>query len=219
MSNISVLLADDHHVVRKGISALLSLDKEINIVGEAKDGHEAITMASNLIPDVIVMDITMPILNGIDAIRQIKRAVPNTKILILTMHNKEQYIRRAFAEGASGYLLKDATDGELAQAIKTVHKGNTVLSPSISNFVVKTFIENTHSETQKDSLLLLTDRERQVLCLIAEGKTNKEIAAFLSISKSTVNVHRTNIMEKLDIHEIAGLVRYSVEKGLIFIGE
>lgn len=217
MTKISVLLADDHHIVRKGISTLLSMENDIDVIGEAKDGNEAIKMTTDLIPDVVVLDITMPVLNGIDAIRQIKRSSPETKILIMTMHSREQYIRQAFSEGASGYLLKEATHEELVDAIRTVHNGETALSPSISKFVLNSFIDQANSLSQKDSLQLLTDREKQTLRLIAEGQTNKEIANTLSISKNTVNIHRTKIMEKLGIHDIAGLVRYSIEKGLVVI--
>ncbi len=217
MSNISVLVAEDHHVVRKGILYLLSMEKDINIIGEAQDGGEAIKMARDLCPDVIIMDISMPVLNGVDAIKQIKKSVPETKILILTMHIKEQYIRRALREGASGYLLKASTQGELANAVRTVHKGGVALSPPISKFVLDAYVKHPDSKEPVDSLELLTDREIQVLRLVAEGKANKEIAKSLSISKSTVNIHRHKIMQKLDIHDIVGLVKYSIEKGIIVI--
>jgi two-component system response regulator NreC len=217
MPKISVLLVEDHHVVRKGISYLLSLEEDIDIVGEAEDGNEGIKMAKELCPDVVIMDITMPNLNGIDAIKQIKKSIPETKIMIMTMHTREQYIRQALREGASGYLLKESTPEELVNAIRTVHKGGVALSPSISRFVLNEYVRQADPKKEVDSLELLTDRERQVLRLIAEGKTNKEIAKCLSISKSTVNIHRTNIMQKLDIHDTAGLVRYSMEKGIIVI--
>lgn len=219
MPNISVLLAEDHHVVRKGISTLLSLEKDIDLVGEAKDGEEAVKMTMDLCPDVVIMDITMPILNGIEAMRQIKRAMPKTKILILTMHTREQYIRQALRDGASGYLLKESTHEELLDAIKTVHNGGVTLSPSISRFVLNEYIKKANQEKDVDSLELLTDREIQVLRLVAEGKANKEIAKYLSISKSTVNIHRHNIMQKLNIHDIVGLVRYSIEKGIIVVDQ
>jgi two-component system response regulator NreC len=217
MPNISVLLVEDHHVVRKGISYLLSLEEDIDIVGEAEDGNNAIKMVKDLCPDVVIMDITMPNLNGIDAIKQIKKSIPETKVIILTMHTREQYIRQALREGASGYLLKESTQEELVNAIRTVHKGGMALSPSISRFVLNEYVRQADPKKEIDSLELLTDRERQVLRLIAEGKTNKETAKCLSISKSTVNIHRTNIMQKLNIHDTVGLVRYSVEKGIIVI--
>ncbi len=217
MSKISVLLVEDHHVVRKGISYLLSMEEDIEVVGEAEDGNEGIKMAKELCPDVVILDITMPNLNGIDAVRRIKKSVPNTKVIILTMHTREQYIRQALREGASGYLLKESTHTELVNAIKTVHKGDVALSPSISKFVFSEYVRQSDPKQEVDSLELLTDRERQVLRLIAEGKTNKDIAKCLNISKSTVNIHRTNVMRKLDIHDTVGLVRYSIEKGIILV--
>jgi two-component system, NarL family, response regulator NreC len=217
MSKISVLLVEDHHVVRKGISYLLSLEADIDIVGEAEDGNEGIQMAKELCPDIIILDITMPNLNGIDAVRRIRKSVPNAKVIILTMHTREQYIRQALREGASGYLLKESTQEELVNAIKTVYKGDVALSPSISKFVFNEYVKQSDHKQEVDSLELLTDRERQVLRLIAEGKTNKDIAKCLDISKSTVNIHRTNVMQKLDIHDTVGLVRYSIEKGIIVV--
>ncbi len=217
MAKISVLLVEDHNVVRKGISYLLSLEEDIEIVGEAEDGNEGIKMAKELCPNVVIMDITMPNLNGIDTIKQIKKHMPDTKVMIMTMHTREQYIRQALREGASGYLLKESTQEELVNAIRTIHKGGVALSPSISRFVLNEYVRQSDSKKDVDSLELLTDRERQVLRLIAEGKTNKEIAACLSISKSTVNIHRTNVMQKLDIHDTVGLVRYSIEKGVIVV--
>lgn len=218
MPKISVLLAEDHHVVREGISILLSLEKDIDLVGEAKDGDDAVKMAKDLCPDIVIIDITMPILNGIDAVKQIKRYLPDTKVLILTIHNNEQYINEAFSAGASGYLLKETTCEDLVDAIRKVHKGgDVVLSPSISRFVVNAYVRQAYSKKEVDSLKLLTEREKQILRLIANGKTNKEIARCLSISKCTVNSHRANIMQKLKIHDTAGLVIYSIEKGLIEI--
>lgn len=218
MPNISVLIAEDHHVVREGISSLLSMEKDINIIGEAKDGDEAVKMAKDLCPDIVIMDITMPILNGIDAVRQIKRHLPETKVLILTMHTREQYINEALGAGASGYLLKDTTGRDLIDAIRTVHKGGgVVLSPSISKFVVNSYAKQAFNEKAVDSLKLLTEREKQILRMVADGRSNKEIAKCLSISKNTVSIHRAHIMKKIDIHDTAGLVRYCIEKGLITI--
>lgn len=217
MPKITVLLVEDHHVVRKGISYLLSLEEDIDIVGEAEDGNEGIKMAKELCPDVVIMDITMPNLNGIDAIKKISKSMPETKVMIMTMHTREQYIRQALRDGASGYLLKESTQDELVDAIRTVHKGGVALSPSISRFVLNEYVRRSDPKRDVDSIELLTDREKQVLRLIAEGKTNKEIAKCLSISKSTVNIHRTNVMQKLDIHDTVGLVRYSIEKGIIVV--
>ena len=217
MPKITVLLVEDHHVVRKGISYLLSLEEDIDIVGEAEDGNEGIKMAKELCPDVVILDITMPSLNGIDTIKKIRKSIPETKVMIMTMHTREQYIRQALRDGASGYLLKETTQDELVDAIRTVHKGGVALSPSISRFVLNEYVRHSDPKKDVDSIELLTDREKQVLRLIAEGKTNKEIAKCLSISKSTVNIHRTNVMQKLDIHDTVGLVRYSIEKGIIVV--
>ncbi len=217
MSKITVLLVEDHHVVRKGISYLLSLEEDIDIVGEAEDGNEGTKMAKELYPDVVIMDITMPNLNGIDAVRQIRKSVPNTKVIILTMHTREQYIRQVLREGASGYLLKESTQDELVNAIKAVHKGEVALSPSVSKFIFNEYVKQNDPKQEVDSLETLTDRERQVLRLISEGNTNKDIAKRLEISKSTVNIHRTNVMKKLDIHDTVGLVKYSIEKGIIVV--
>jgi len=217
MSKISVLLVEDHHVVRKGISYLLSLEEDIDVLGEAEDGNEGIKMAKELYPDVVIMDITMPNLNGIDAVKRIKKSLPNTKVIILTMHTKEQYIRQALRDGASGYLLKESTHDELLNAIKMVHKGDVALSPSISKFVFNEYVKQRDPIQKTDSLDLLTDREKQVLRLVAEGNTNKDIAKYLKISKSTVNIHRTNVMQKLDLHDTVGLVKYSIEKGVIVV--
>ena len=218
MPKISVLLAEDHHVVREGISSLLSMEKDINVIGEAKDGDEAVKMAKALCPDIVIIDVTMPVLNGIDAVKQIKRYLPDTKVLILTIHTNEQYVNEAFSAGVSGYILKETTCEELVDAIKKVHKGGeVVLSPSISRLIVNSYVSQTHSEKGVDSLKLLTEREKQILRLIADGKANKEIARCLSISKCTVNSHRAHIMQKINIHDTAGLVRYCIEKGLIRI--
>ncbi len=218
MQNISVIVADDHHVVREALVNLLSMEQGINIVGEAKDGNEVVALTRHLCPDVVIMDITMPVLSGEDALRIIKRSVPETKVLILTMHTSEQYVSRVLKDGASGYLLKDATSEELLNAIVTVHKGGVALSPSIARTVEKKPVgkQINHKETV-DSLDILTDRERQILRLIAEGNTNKEVAKCLSISKNTVNIHRTKLMQKLNIHDTVDLVKFSIEKGIIII--
>ncbi len=216
MQEISVIIVDDHHVMREALSNLLSMEQGIYVVGEAKDGHEAIKMTKYLNPDVVIMDITMPILNGEDALRIIKRSMPETKVLILTMHNSKQSVYRVLKAGASGYLLKDATSEELIEAIMTVFKGGIALSPSIAKIVEKELFGK-HMELEEDDLDSLTDRERQILSFIAEGKTNKEIANCLSISKSTVNIHRTKMMQKLDLHDTIELIKYCIEKEILII--
>ncbi len=218
MQEISVIIVDDHHVMREALSNLLSMEQGIYVVGEAKDGDEAIKMTKYLKPDVVIMDITMPVLNGEDALRIIKRSMPETKVLILTMHNSKQSVCRALKEGASGYLLKDATSEELVEAIMTVYKGGMALSPSIAKFAEKGIIgKHMEIDENEDDLDRLTDRERQILSFIAEGKTNKEIANCLSISKSTVNIHRTKMMQKLDLHDTIELIKYCIEKEILII--
>ncbi len=218
MQKISIIIADDHHVVREALSNLLSMEQGINIVGEAKDGEDAIKMTKHLIPDVVIMDISMPVVNGEDALRIIKRTMPETKVLILTMHNSKQNVIRALKEGASGYLLKDTTSEELIDAIMTVHKGGIAFSPSIYKIVEKgLFAKQMNNEENIDELDLLTDRERQILRFVAEGKTNKEIAKCLLISKNTVNIHRTKMMQKLDIHDSIELVKFCIEKGILIL--
>ncbi len=216
MQEISVIIVDDHHVMREALSNLLSMEQGICVVGEAKDGDEAIKMTKYLKPDVVIMDITMPVLNGEDALRIIKRSMPETKVLILTMHNSKQSVCRVLKAGASGYLLKDATSEELIEAIMTVFKGGIALSPSIAKIVEKELFGK-HMELEEDDLDSLTDRERQILSFIAEGKTNKEIANCLSISKSTVNIHRTKMMQKLDLHDTIELIKYCIEKEILII--
>ena len=211
-----VLLVDDHTIVRQGIKALLDTQEGIEVVGEAEDGREAIEKAKQMAPNVIVIDITMPNLNGIEATRQIKKINPEIKVLVLTVHDNEEYIHRILQAGASGYLLKESAVSELVSAINAVEKGEIFLSPSISKVVVTDYIR--HVETGSgdfDSLNILTNREREVLQLIAEGHTNKNIAHELKLSVKTVDVHRSHIMDKLNIHDITGLVKYAIRKGLI----
>ena len=211
-----VLLVDDHTIVRQGIKALLDTQEGIEVVGEAEDGREAIEKAKQMAPNVIVIDITMPNLNGIEATRQIKKINPEMKVLVLTVHDNEEYVHRILQAGASGYLLKESAVSDLVSAINAVEKGDIFLSPSISKVVVKDYIR--HVETGSgdfDSLNILTNREREVLQLIAEGHTNKNIAHVLKLSVKTVDVHRSHIMDKLNIHDITGLVKYSIRKGLI----
>jgi two-component system response regulator NreC len=211
-----VLLVDDHTIVRQGIKALLDTQEGIEVVGEAEDGREAIEKAKQMAPNVIVIDITMPNLNGIEATRQIKKINPEMKVLVLSVHDNEEYIHRILQAGASGYLLKESAVSELVSAINAVEKGEIFLSPSISKVVVTDYIRHVETESGDfDSLNVLTNREREVLQLIAEGHTNKNIAHELKLSVKTVDVHRSHIMDKLNIHDITGLVKYSIRKGLI----
>ncbi|HVP47916.1 MAG TPA: response regulator transcription factor [Bryobacteraceae bacterium] len=204
---ISVLLVDDHSLVRKGFRRILEDDPEIQVVGEAADGTEAVKRAQELEPKVIVMDMAMPGLNGMQASIEILKVLPKTAILMLSMYSEENYVRNALDAGAKGYILKDAMDIDLATAIKQVAAGQRVLAPGLLASTPEPDVD--HGK--------LTNRERQILQLIAEGKSNKEIAALLDLSVNTVSVHRANLMEALGIHRTAELVLYAVRKGLVRI--
>jgi len=206
-----VLLADDHVVVRSGLRNLL-LAEGFDVVAEASNGQEAVEMVAALGPDVAVLDIAMPLLNGIDAARQINNASPRTKVILLTMHKEEQYALEALRSGIKGYVLKTQAAADLVQAIGTTLQGEVYLSPGISESVVNAALAKDMGKVDP-----LTQRERQVLQLIAEGKSNKEVAHHLSMSVKTVESHRSNLMRKLDLHETAGLVRHAIRIGLIQI--
>jgi two-component system, NarL family, response regulator NreC len=213
---IRILLADDHTILRDGIRSLLEAETDMIVIGEAEDGHTVVRMACELEPDVVLMDIAMPLLNGLEATRHIHRARPGIKILILTMHENEEYIRQVLAYGAMGYILKDAAARDLLNAIRSVQMGEAVLSPAITRLVIEDYLRwgdlNTGQITNG-----LTPREHEVLQLIAEGYTNKQIAEILSISIKTIQSHRTNIMAKLDLHDRSELVKYAIRKKIIEI--
>ena len=216
MDKTRVLLAEDHTIVRKGLRSLLDKETGIEVVGEAEDGREAIVKAEELHPDVVVVDIAMPGLNGLEATRQIKKRFPDMKILILTMHANEEYILQFLKAGASGYLVKKAAPAELISAINAVHKGHSFLSPSISRVVIDEYIRRSKEISEgEEGFEQLTVREREVLQLIAEGRKTREIAELLYISIKTVETHRAHIMDKLDIHSTAELTRYAIRKGII----
>jgi two-component system response regulator NreC len=215
MRKIRVLLADDHTIVRKGLRSLLDGEVEIEVVGEAEDGRAALEKAQQLLPDVVLMDITMPALNGLEATRQIKKLFPKMKVLILTMHATEEYILQILRAGASGYVVKQAAPTELVSAIRAVYRGDSFLSPSISRKVIEEYIRQTEAMVEENSYDRLTDREREVLQLIAEGCSSREIAERLHISEKTVRAHRAHLMDKLDIHSIAELTQYAIRKGVI----
>ncbi len=216
MYKTKVLLADDHTIVREGIRALLDSREDIEVIGEAEDGKQAVERARQLVPDIVLIDITMPNLNGIEAARQIKKANPDIKLLFLTAHDNKEYVHQIFQAGASGYLLKDFAVSDLISAINAVKKGDIFLSPPISRVVVQDYIRYASSESEDfNSLNMLTGREREILQLVAEGNTNKEIARLLKLSTKTVEVHRFHVMEKLHIRDITGLVKYSIRTGLV----
>ena len=216
MKRITVLLAEDHEIVREGLRALLEHEDDIEVIGEAQTGRQAVKLTGKLRPDVVVMDIAMPLLNGLEATRQILQARPASKVLILSAHNDDAYIEQIVALGAAGYLIKQTSHDVLSRAIREVQKGKTFFSPSISKRL------HHHSEKSSDRVGLLktkddqlSSRETEVLQLVAEGNVNKETAAELGISIKTVEKHRQNLMKKLNIHDTAGLTRYAIATGII----
>ena len=213
MNRIRVLLAEDHTIVRKGLRSLLDDETEIEVVGEAEDGQQAIELVQRVQPDVVLMDITMPVLNGLEATRQIKKLFPQVKVVVLTVHSTEEYIFQILRAGASGYVVKQAAVSELVQAIQTVYRGDSFLSPSISRQVVEEY--GRRAEAIEDKYDRLTDREREVLQLIAEGRTNREIAQLLHVTVKTVEAHRAHLMDKLGLRSTAELTRYALRKGMV----
>jgi DNA-binding NarL/FixJ family response regulator len=216
MNKIRLLLADDHTILRDGIRSILENEEDMIIVGEAEDGHTAVKMACDLSPDIILMDIAMPLLNGLEATRQIKTKCPQVKILILTMHENEEYIRQVLANGALGYILKDAAARDLLESIRAVYRGEAVLSPAITRLVIEDYLRWGEIQNQ-DQSNGLSPREREILQLIAEGYTNKQIAEILCISIKTVQTHRANLMAKLDLHDRGELIKYAIQKKIIEI--
>jgi two-component system response regulator NreC len=206
---IRVVLADDHELVRQGLKALLEREG-FQVVGEVSNGQEAVRLVPNVSPDVAILDISMPILNGLDAARELKKSAQRTRTILLTQHDEDQYVTEALRAGVKGYVLKNQAATDLVDAIHQVCRGEIYLSPSISRTVVEAFLSKTALPTDP-----LTSRERQVLQLVGEGKSTKEIAALLGISIKTAESHRTRLMRKLDIHELASLVRYAIRRGLV----
>lgn len=206
---IQILLADDHEVVREGFRCLLER-QGYQVAGGASDGHEAVRLAQTLKPQIAIVDLAMPLLNGIEATREIRRVSPETKVILLTMYKEDDYVLEALRAGVAGYILKTKAAKDLVQAVAQVSKGIPYLSPEISQTMLDAYRSERHARSEP-----LTPRERQVLQLVAEGKTTKEVASLLGISVKTADTHRSRLMNKLDIHETAGLVRYAIRSGLI----
>jgi len=215
MNGIKVVLVDDHTIVRKGLRSLLDAEADMDVIGEAGDGKEAIELVGQLKPHIVVMDIGMPVLNGLEATRRIIKKHPDTRVLILTMHTNEEYVFEILQAGASGYIIKKAAPTELVAAIRAVKQGESFLSPSITRKVIDEYLQRAGEVKREDAFDLLTDREREVLQLIAEGLSTREIAEKLFISTKTVETHRMHLMEKLDLHGTADLTRYAIRKGII----
>lgn len=216
METIKVLLVDDHTIVRQGIRALLESVPDIQIIGEADNGKTAVEMAEKLKPDIMLVDISLPLLNGLEVTRRVRKKVPGCKVLVLTMHENEMYVSQILRTGASGYLVKKTAVSELIMAIRSVHQGKAYFSPSISKIVLNDYLRK-ESRGDAPPTELLSNREREILQLLAEGYSNKEIAVILNLSVKTVSNHRNRIMQKLDIHDITSLVKYALKQGFIEI--
>ena len=214
MTALRILLADDHTVVRQGLRKVLEERPEWQVVAEAGDGREAVRLAEQHKPDVAVVDVAMPLLNGIEATRQITRRAPQTKVLVLSMYSDEAYVTQMLKAGATGYLLKDSADVDLLQAVQAVSQGKSFFSPAVARLMSDDYARQ-RGEDAVDRYESLSEREREIFQLVAEGKTNKEMAALLFISPSTVETHRARIMEKLDLHSAAEIVLYAVRRGVI----
>jgi len=212
---LRVLLADDHGIVRRGLRSILESEPGLTVVGEASDGHEALRLARDLHPDIVILDVAMPLLNGIDVAARLQKMERAPRTVILSMHSDESYIIRALAAGARAYLLKDATDEDLIPAIRAVAGGRPYFSPAVTAVLVEDYMRRLKDRGLTDSYHLLTDREKEVLQLLAEGRANKEVAALLDLSLSTVETHRANLMQKLNLHNTAEVVLYAVRKGII----
>jgi two-component system response regulator NreC len=215
LGQIRILLADDHIIIRSGLRLLLEQQPDFKVVAEAGDGREAVELVSKQHPDVAVLDIGMPQLNGIEATQQIADKAPQTQVVILSMHSDEGYVLRALKSGAKGYLLKDSAEGDLIEAIKAVHQGRTFFSSEITKMLVADYVQEIRARGAEDSYDLLTPREREILQLLAERKSNKDIALALHLSTYTVETHRRNLQEKLNLHSLAELILYAVRKGVI----
>jgi two-component system response regulator NreC len=212
---IRILVADDHDIVRKGLRFVLERQQDMEIVGEAADGRQAVQMAEELNPSIVLMDIAMPQLNGIDAAAQILKRNPDIRVIILSMYADEEFLVRALTAGIKGYLVKDSVEADLVRAVRAVASGRSFFSPVIAQALAEDYVRQLQNKGVQDSYELLTDREREILQLLAEGKSNKEVATILSVSPYTVETHRTHLMQKLNLHNTADIVLYAVRKKIV----
>ena len=210
-----VLLADDHAIVRRGLRSLIETQPDIEVVGEAADGLEALRLCEEQHPDAIILDVAMPKMNGIEVAERVQKLAPAPSVIVLSMHADESYIIRALAAGARAYLLKDATDEDLIPALRAVAAGKPFFSPTVTGVLIEDYVRQLQARGLTDSYHLLTEREREVLQLLAEGRSNKEVAALLDVGLSTVETHRANLMQKLNLHNTAEIVLYAVRKRII----
>ncbi len=215
MRKFRILLADDHGIVRKGLRFLLEHQLDMEVIGEASDGREAVRLAEELDPNVVIMDIAMPLLNGIDATAQIVKRNPGIGVIMLSMHSDEGYLVRILTAGARGYLLKDSAEMDVVQAVQTVARGKPFFSPQIAQTLLEDYMRQLQQRGIEDSYDLLTSREKEILQLLAEGKSNKAVASLLNLSVYTVETHRANLMQRLDLHSTAEIVLYAVRKKII----
>src|ERR1044071_1254600 len=215
MKRIRILIADDHGIVRKGLRLQLEQNNAFEVVGEATEGREAVRMAEEWMPDIVIMDIAMPNLNGIQATTQVIKKNPQIGVIILSMYSDETYLTRTLAAGAKGYLLKENADKDLDVAVRAVAQGKPFFSPAIANTLLEDYMRQLQQRGLQDSYDLLTEREKEILQLVAEGKSNKDVASILNLSQNTVETHRTRIMQKLGLHSTADIVLYAVRKGII----
>ena len=214
---ITIVIADDHAIVRQGLKKILKEEKDIRVVGEAKDGRDAVNKVQDLKPDLVIMDIAMPELNGIEATRQIKQAGTGTKIIILSMHDHGRYIRELLGLGVSGYLLKNSASRDIIKAVNSAIQGNTYLSPSISSRVIEDYVGMNKKSLEEELYNTLSNREREVFQMVVEGSSTKKIAETLCVSPSTIKSHRSNIMEKLKMDNLSQLIQYAIQLGIIDI--
>jgi two-component system response regulator NreC len=215
VSQIRIVLADDHTIIRSGLKLLLEQQPNFKVVAEAEDGRQAVELVSKLHPDVVIADIGMPLLNGIEATSQIVSHDPHPAVVILSMHSDESYVLRALKAGARAYILKNSAEADLIRAVRAVSEGKSFFSPVISKMLLEDYVRRVREKEVEDSYDLLTPREREILQLLAEGKTNKEVATILNLSPYTVETHRGNILEKLNLHSVPELILYAVRRGII----